>query len=98
VAVNAAAGSFQADTEAMFRQAPILGPKVQRLEWTGVSSARVYLRDFPFNQMPEDMKTMFADRMRERVKEQKDSHKMAEASRFDLVDETTGKVLDTITE
>ncbi len=97
-AANAPAGSFQADAEAMFRQAPILGPKVQRLEWTGAASARVYLQDFPFDQMPDDMKTTFADRMRERIKEQKDSHKVAEATRFDLVDETTGKVMETITE
>ena len=94
----AAAGTFQADAENVFRQNPILGPKVGRIEWSGAETAKVYLRDFPIDQMPPEMKTMFADRMKGRIKEKKEAHQVTATAKFDLVDEATGKVLDTITE
>lgn len=97
-AASAPAGTFEADTEAMFRQAPIIGPKVDRLEWSGPDTAKVVLRDFPMDEMPEEMKTMFTDRMRARIKEQKDTHKVATATHFDFVDAATGKVMVTIAE
>jgi tetratricopeptide (TPR) repeat protein len=93
-----AGGSFQAEVEAIFRKNPILGPKVQRIEWPGPENAKVYVRDFPMDQMPEEMRTMFADRMKGRIKEQKDAHQVAATTRFEMIDEATGKVMDTITE
>ena len=98
VPANAPAGSFQAAAETMLREAPILGPKVERVEWTGPATARVYVLDFPFDQMPDDMKRAFAERMQGRIKEQKESHKIAEATHFELIDKATGKVMDTITQ
>ena len=92
------AGTFQADAENVFRQNPILGPKVGRIEWSGAETAKVYLHDFPMDQMPAEMKTMFADRMKDRIKEKKDAHQVTATATFDLVDEATGKVMDTITE
>ncbi len=95
---GAAAGTFQADAENIFRQNPILGPKVGRIEWSGAETAKVYLRGFPMDQMPPEMKTMFADRMKGRIKEQKEAHQVTATATFDLVDEATGKVMDTLTE
>jgi cytochrome c-type biogenesis protein CcmH/NrfG len=92
------AGSFQADAEAIFRQNQVLGPKVQRIEWPGPESAKVYLRGFPMDQMPPEMRSMFTDRMKGRIKEQKEAHQIASTTHFELVDEATGKVMDTITE
>ncbi len=97
-AAAAPAGTFQADAEAIFRQNPIMGPKVDRVEWTGAESAKVYLRDFPMDQMPEGMRTMFADRMHGRIKEQKEKHQVTAAARFELVDAGSGRVMDTIAE
>jgi tetratricopeptide (TPR) repeat protein len=95
---QAAAGTFQADAEELFRQHPILGPKVQRIEWEGAETARVYLLDFPMDQMGDDMRTMFVDRMRERVKEKKQAHNVTQTAQFALVDAASGKVMATITE
>jgi tetratricopeptide (TPR) repeat protein len=97
-AAAAPAGTFQADAESVFRSNPILGPKVQRIEWSGAESAKVYLRDFPIEQMGDSMREMFADRMRGRIKEKKQAHQVAAQTKFELVDEPSGKVMETITE
>jgi len=95
---GAPAGTFQADAENIFRQNPILGPKVGRVEWSGADTAKVFLSGFPMDQMPDEMKTMFSDRMKERIKEKKAAHQVTATTTFDLVDEPTGKVMATITE
>ncbi len=95
---SAPAGTFQADAENIFRQNPILGPKVGRIEWSGAETAKVYLHDFPMDEMPPEMKTMFADRMKGRIKEKKEAHQITATATFDMVDEASGRVLDTITE
>ena len=94
----AAAGTFQADAENIFRQNPILGPKVGRIEWSGNDAAKVFLAGFPMDQMPPEMRSMFEDRMKGRIKEQKDAHQVTATTKFDLIDEPSGKLMDTITE
>jgi tetratricopeptide (TPR) repeat protein len=91
-------GTFQADAETVFRGNPILGPKVQRIEWSGPDSAKVYVHDFPMDQMGDSMRAMFADRMRDRIKEKKEAHQVAAQTKFELIDEPSGRVMDTITE
>jgi len=93
-----AGGTFETDAEAIFRQNPIMGPKVQRVEWAGSDNAKVYLKDFPMDQMPPEMLTMFTDRMKGRIKEKKDAHNLTQTVRFDLIDAATGKVMNTLTE
>jgi cytochrome c-type biogenesis protein CcmH/NrfG len=97
-AAAAAGGTFQADAETLFRGNPILGPKVQRVEWTGSDSAKVYVRDFPMDQMGESMQEMFADRMRGRIKEKKEAHQVTAQTTFQVIDEPSGRVMQTITE
>ncbi len=94
----AAGGTFQADAEAVFRDNPVLGPKVQRIEWPGPETAKVYLREFPMDTMDEGMRTMFVDRMRGRIKEKKQAHNVTATARFEVIDDATGKVMETITE
>ena len=98
VAPAAATGTFQGDAEGLFRQNPIMGPKVQRIEWAGAETAKVYLRDFPMDQMPEGMRSMFMDRMKGRIKDRKEAYKVTQTTRFDLVDDASGRVMGTITE
>jgi tetratricopeptide (TPR) repeat protein len=90
--------TFQADAEGVFRNNPVLAPKVQRVEWLGPESAKVYLREFPMDTMDEGMRTMFVDRMRGRIKEKKQAHNVSAAARFEIIDEATGKVMETISE
>jgi tetratricopeptide (TPR) repeat protein len=92
------AATFQEGMDASLRQYPIIGPKIERIEWTGAQTAKVYLREFPMDQMPADMTTMFTDRIRARIKEQKDAHKVTQQSRLELIDNASGKMMTTITE
>ena len=96
--VAAAATTFQGDVEGLFRQHPIIGSKVQRVQWDGAESAKVFLRDFPMDQMGAEMQTMFVDRMKARIKEKKDARQVTQTTRIDLIDEPSGKVMATITE
>ncbi|MBI3783952.1 MAG: tetratricopeptide repeat protein [Deltaproteobacteria bacterium] len=97
-AESAPADNFKAAAEALFRQNPIMGPKVQRLEWSGDDKAKVYLRDFPMDQMGEQMRDMFADRMKGRIKEKKTAFNVSATTHFDLVDEASGRVMTSIEE
>ena len=90
--------TFQGGMEAIFRQHPVLGPKVERIEWSAAESAKVYLRDFPMEQMPPEMVNTFTDRLKSQIKEQKDAHKVTAAARVELVDSGSGKVMETVTE
>lgn len=94
----AASDTFQGGVEALFRQHPILGPKIERIEWSGAESAKVYLRDFPMEQMPPEMVNTFTDHLKSQIKEQKDAHKVTAAARVELVNSGSGKVMDTVTE
>lgn len=94
----ATGASFQADAEAIFKQNPVLGPKVQRVEWTGATAAKVFVRDFPMDQMGAEMKAMFSERMKGRIREKKTSHKVTEAARFEIIDEASGRVMETLSE
>lgn len=89
---------FQADVEAIFKQNPVLGPKVQRVEWNDATSAKVFVREFPMDQMPPEMRSMFMDRMKGRLRDKKNTHQVTATSRFEMVDESSGRVMDTITE
>ncbi len=91
-------GSFQADAEAIFKQNPVLGPKVQRVEWTGATAAKVVVRDFPMDQMGAEMKAMFSERMKGRIREKKASHQVTEVARFEIIDEASGRVMETLSE
>jgi tetratricopeptide (TPR) repeat protein len=93
-----AGGTFQADAEKVFRDNPILGPKVQRIEWSAPQTAKVYLRQFPMDQMGEGMRAMFVDRMKGRIKEQKAAHQVTATASFEMIDEPSGRVMETITE
>jgi len=93
-----ASDTFQAGVETVFRQHPIIGPKVERIEWSAAESAKVYLRDFPMEQMPPEMVNTFTDRLKSQIKEQKDAHKVTAAARVELVDSGSGKVMENVTE
>lgn len=89
---------FQTAIENIFRQNQIMASKVQRIEWSGPNTARLYLNDFPMQAMGEQMQTMFVDRMRGRFKEQKEAHGVSDTTTVELIDNASGEVMGTITE
>jgi tetratricopeptide (TPR) repeat protein len=97
-AAGAPAGDFKTAIENIFRSNQVMASKVQKLEWTGPTSARLYLNDFPMTAMGDAMRTMFLDRMRTRFKEQKKAFGVTEKTTVELVDNASGQVMDTISE
>lgn len=90
--------SFHTAVENLFRQNPVMGPRVDRVEWTSQDQAKVYVRDFPMDQMGTEMRTMFRERMLARIREQKGRFQVAAAVRFELVDSASGRVMETLAE
>ncbi|MBI4517239.1 MAG: tetratricopeptide repeat protein [Deltaproteobacteria bacterium] len=96
--VGAPAGSLRTELEHFFRSHQILAAKLDRLEWTSDTELRVLVHDFPLAAMPEDVRTRFADRIRSQLQEQKTARGLTASVTVQLVDSTSGELLDTIRE
>lgn len=94
----ASAGSLRADVEAIFRSHPIVGPKLDRIDWPGDDHARVMLRDFPMDGMPPMVRSKFTDRIRSGVRDSKARHESSAPVIIELVDAGSGRVMETVTE
>jgi tetratricopeptide (TPR) repeat protein len=98
-AVPGAEGSgAQAEIEKIFRSHPIVGAKLDRIEWSDERTAKVVLRQFPMDGMPADIRKQFTDRIQGKIKESKDRNQINEAIRLELVDSASGRVMETIVE
>lgn len=95
---QAAAGSLRTDVEAIFRSHPIVGPKLDRVDWSGDDRARVMLRDFPMDGMPPMVRSKFTDRIRSGVRDSKTRHPTSGPVTIELVDAASGRVMETVTE
>jgi tetratricopeptide (TPR) repeat protein len=95
---QAASAGIQTDVEAIFRQHPIVGPKLDRIEWVDAQSAKVILRQFPMDGMPPEVRKRFLDRIQTGLREKKQQYAVQGAMRVDLVDADTGRVMETVTE
>jgi cytochrome c-type biogenesis protein CcmH/NrfG len=97
-AASGAGGDLHSDVEAIFRAHPIVGPKLDRIDWPGAERARVLVRDFPMDGMPPMVRTKFSDRIRSGVRESKTRRGTSAAVTIELVDVGSGRVMETITE
>lgn len=97
-AAAAPEGDFKTAIENIFRQNQIMASKVQRMDWTGPYSAKLYLNEFPMSQMDEGMRTMFLDRMRGRFKAQKQAFGVTGTTSVELIDNASGELMETISQ
>jgi hypothetical protein len=88
----------QAGVEAIFRSHPIVGPKLDRLEWPQERTAKVLVRDFPMDGMPPQVRERFVERIRGGLREQKKEHSIDGELRVELVDAASGRVMETVVE
>lgn len=93
-----AATGVKADFESIFRAHPIVGPKLDRIEWTTEHSLRVVMRDFPMDGMPPEVRKRFRDRIVTGLRDKKAQHQIGEPMQVELVDATSGRVMETVTE
>jgi tetratricopeptide (TPR) repeat protein len=97
-APGGAAPGLRAGVEAIFRSHPIVGPKLDRIEWPDEHSAKVIVRDFPMDGMPPMVRERFAERIRSGLRDQKKEHSIDGALRVELVDAASGRVMETVVE
>ena len=96
--VAAGGGDLHADIEAVFRGHPIVAPKLDRIEWPSADHGRVVLREFPMEAMPPMVRDKFTERIRTGIRDGKTRAQSTGPITIELVDATTGQVMQTITE
>lgn len=88
-----AAGGFKEAVESIFRTHPIMESRIDRIDWPAENTARVLLREFPMEQMPEDMKDVFRNKLLAGLQQKKSAFPTAGPVRVDLVDSGSGEVM-----
>jgi len=97
-APSGAGGDVHADVEAIFRSHPIVGPKLDRVEWPSADHARVLLREFPMEGMPPMVRDKFTERIRSGIRDSRTRHQESAPITVELVDAGSGRVMETVTE
>jgi tetratricopeptide (TPR) repeat protein len=91
-------GSFHGAIEQMVRGLPIAGPKVGSVQWASDTKARVMFDNFPMDQMPPFAKDKFMSDLKAGIDSAKKSHNVSGPVEVDLVDGSTGNVMQSVTE
>jgi len=92
------ARTLRTDVEAVFRSHPIAGSRIDRIDWPSAAAVRVVLREFPMDGMPAPVRETFVSRLRSGVRAGKRSHQSTAPLTVELVDATSGRVMETFTE
>jgi tetratricopeptide (TPR) repeat protein len=93
------AADYRAEVERSLRAHQILGPKIASIEWPdGDTRARVLVREFPMQSMPEHIRNLFRARLETMVYDAKEQHDVSGERSIEVVDAATGKVMDTATQ
>jgi len=91
-----ASSDFQRDAESVLRRHPIVGPKIESIEWKGPAEAVVSIRGFPMDAMPPVVRNKFKSRANQELSDLAASGGLASSLRIDLVDAESGKVMDSL--
>ncbi|MFN2376314.1 MAG: tetratricopeptide repeat protein [Candidatus Binatia bacterium] len=95
VATNAANG-FQRAAEKPLVTHPIIGPRMAGFEWTGATTLRAKIADFPMEQMPPFALVKFRAGMGERIAAAARDNGVAGVVTVELVDAASGRVMETL--
>jgi hypothetical protein len=91
-----AADSFQGSVEQLFRNHPVAGPKVTRIDWSGPGVGRVLMNGFPMEAMPEMMRNSYLEKMRKGVADAQTRFAVGDPVTVEIVDAASGKVMATV--
>ncbi|MFN8641917.1 MAG: tetratricopeptide repeat protein [Candidatus Binatia bacterium] len=95
---GAGGGDLHGAVEIIFRSHPIVGSRIDRIQWNGDTAARVLLREFPMSGMPPMVKDKFLDRIRGGLRQAKSEHQVTGTLTVELVDAESGTVMETVSE
>ena len=94
----ASPATFHGAIEQVVRGLPIAGPKVGSVEWPSDLKGRVMFDNFPMDQMPPFAKDKFMSDLKAGIDSAKKSHNVSAPLELDLVDSSSGRVMQTVTE
>jgi hypothetical protein len=89
---------FHDSVEEMVRGLPIAGPKVTMVEWPDKLKAKVFMDNFPMDQMPPFAKTKFLTDLKAGIDSAKKDNNISLPVEVDIVDSASGSVMQTVTE
>jgi len=95
---GSAPGDAKTSIEAVFRSHPIVGPRLERVDWENERTARVVLRDFPMDGMPPMVRDKFNERVRSGIRESKQRLQITDPFTIQIVDAASGRVMETVEE
>jgi tetratricopeptide (TPR) repeat protein len=90
------ADTFAAAVEQVFRAHPIAGVKVVAVEWPEPTRARVMMREFPMEAMPDAMRESFLGKMSQGVRDASQKFGGTSTVTVELVDQPSGRVMATV--
>ncbi len=93
---STASSPFQQDVETRFRAAPIMGDRIVRVEWRGPASARVAVRSFPMDGMPEAVRSKFTARLVDELRAAAQANSPGGTVTVEIVDADAGTVMATV--
>lgn len=91
-----ASSDFQRKAEKPIITHPIVGPRVVGFEWTGATTGRVKLADFPMDRMPPFARVKFKSAMADKIAAVAKADGIAGPVKVELVDNASGNVMDTL--
>ncbi len=91
-------GTLRQAVEAVFRSHPIVGPRIDAIQWSSETAAKVVLREFPMAGMPPMVREKFTQRLHSGIRDSKRRFKSNDRIEIDLVDATSGGVMASIAE
>jgi len=97
-AADAAPATFRGDVEAVFRSHPIVGPKLDHIDWPDERTAKVFLHDFPMDAMPEFARQKLVERIKTSVDAGKTKYQIADTVRVELIDSASGRMMESVTD
>jgi hypothetical protein len=88
---------FQQTVEKAFRDHPILGPRIVRIDWTGPGAGRVVVQSFPMEAMPAAVRDKFTSHMGEELRTAQTANPVEGPVRMEIADASSGNVMATLT-
>jgi hypothetical protein len=82
----------------MVRGLPIAGPKVTTVEWPDKLKAKVFMADFPMDQMPPFAKAKFLTDLKAGIDSAKKDNNISSPVEVNIVDGASGNVMETVTQ
>src|SRR5262249_49986464 len=93
----AARSAFQEDVEKRLRAGPGMGGRIVRFDWSGPARARVGVRKFPIDGMPEEVRGKFTDRLTQELRAAAQANHPAGDVKLEIADAGAGTVMATVT-